>query len=129
MKQVGYKHKPSNLDIFENIFLVSDAPLNLNSENITSTSFCVTFGPPSNITQNGQISSYNVTYVGELFNTAEVITTVSVSSVVYPLTESSRVCISNLEEYDNYTVSIRAVNGAGEGTAATIIVETSEAGL
>ena len=70
-----------------------------------------------------------MTYVGELFNTTEVSTTVSVSSVVYPLTESSSVCISNLEEYDNYTVLIRAVNGAGAGTAATIIVETSEAGL
>ena len=38
-------------------------------------------------------------------------------------------CISNLEEYDNYTVMIRAVNGAGEGDAAMITVETLEAGL
>ena len=129
MKQVCYRHTSSSLDIFENIFLVSDAPLNLNSENITSTSFCVTFDPPTNITQNGQISSYNVTYVGYLFDMTEVSTTVSVSSVVYPLTESSSVCISNLEEYNNYTVLIRAVNGAGEGTAATITVETLEAGL
>ena len=108
---------------------MSTEPLSLASENITSTSFCVTFSPPTGITQNGQISSYTVTYVGELFNTTEVSTTVSVSSVVYPLTESSSVCISNLEEYNNYTVSIRAVNGAGEGTAANITVETSEVGL
>ena len=96
---------------------------------ITSTSFCVTFYPPTNITQNGPITNYIVTYVGGLFNTTEVNTTVSVSSVVYPLTESSSVCISDLEEYNNYTVLIRAVNGAGGGTAANIIVETLEAGM
>ena len=38
-------------------------------------------------------------------------------------------CISDLEEYNNYTVLIRAVNGAGEGTAANITVETLEAGI
>ena len=70
-----------------------------------------------------------MTYQGELFNTTQVNRTVSVSSAVYPLTESSSVCIYNLEEYDNYTVMIRAVNGAGEGAAAMIIVETLEAGL
>ena len=71
-----------------------------------------------------------MTYAGDVFDATEVNTTVSVSSVVYPLTESSSVCISNLEEYDNYTVLIRAVNGAaGEGTAANITVETLEAGL
>ena len=61
--------------------------------------------------------------------TTQVNTTVSVSSVVYPLTESSSVCIYNLEEYDNYTVMIRAVNGAGEGAAATITVRTLETGM
>ena len=96
---------------------MSAAPQNLASESITSTSFCVTFDPPTNITQNGQITSYTVTYQGELFNTTEYNTTVSVSSVVYPLTESSIVCLSDLEEYNNYNVSIRAINGAGEGDA------------
>ena len=70
-----------------------------------------------------------MTYAGDVFDTTEVNTTVSVSSVVYPLTESSSVCIDNLEEYNNYTVLIRAVNGAGAGTAANITVETLEAGL
>ena len=108
---------------------MSDAPLNLNATNITSISYCITFDPPTNFTQNGLITSYNVTYQGELFNTTEYNTTVSANTVVYPLTESSSVCISNLEEYNNYTVLIRAVNGAGEGAAAMFTVETLEAGL
>ena len=108
---------------------MSTEPLNLSSHNIISTSFCVTFDPPTNITQNGQITYYTVTYVGETFDTTQASVYVSVSSVVYPLTESSTVCISNLEEYNNYTVLLRAVNGAGEGAAAMITVETLEAGF
>ena len=110
------------------ITIVSAEPLNLNATDITATSFCVTFSPPTGIDQNGQVTSYSVTHQGELFGTTEVNTTVSVSPAVYPLIESSSVCISNLEEYNNYTVSLRAVNGAGEGTAALIIVHTLEAG-
>ena len=108
---------------------MSTKPLNLASDNITSSSFCITFDPPSGINQNGLITSYIVTYQGVLFNTTEVNRTVSVNTVVYPLTESSIVCISNLEEYDNYTVLIRTVNRAGEGAAAMITVRTLEAGL
>ena len=94
-----------------------------------SRSFCISFEPPTYIFQNGPITSYTVTYRGELFNTTEYNTTVSVNTVVYPLTESSSVCISDLEEYNNYTVLLRANNGAGEGAAAMIIVTTLEAGL
>ena len=107
---------------------VSTQPLNLLSGNITSTSFCITFNPPTNITQNGLITSYTVTYQGELFNTTQFTSTVSVSTVVYPLTESSSMCISNLEEYNNYTVLVSANNGAGEGAAAIIIIRTLESG-
>ena len=69
-----------------------------------------------------------MTYQGKLINTTAYNTTVPVNTVVYPLTESSNVCISNLEEYDNYAVLIRAVNGAGEGSAAMLTVQTLEAG-
>ena len=115
--------------IYVIFFLVSSEPLNPNNINITSTSFCVSFEPPTDTDQNGPITSYTVTYQGELFNTTEYNTTVSVNTVVYPLTESSSVCISDLEEYNNYTVLIRANNGAGEGAAAVITVKTLGAGF
>ena len=70
-----------------------------------------------------------MTYQGELFNTTEYNITVSVNTVVYPLTKSSSVCITGLEEYANYTVSIRADNGAGKGDSAMITVRTLDAGL
>ena len=69
-----------------------------------------------------------MTYQGKLINTTAYNTTVPVNTVVYPMTESSNVCIRNLEEYDNYAVLIRAVNGAGEGSAAMLTVQTLEAG-
>ena len=111
------------------IIIVSAAPLNFVSENITSTHFCVTVNPPTNINQNGLITSYTVTYQGELFNTTEYNITVPVNTEAYPLTESSSVCISDLVEYNNYTVLIRANNGAGKGIAAKISVQTLEAGM
>ena len=38
-------------------------------------------------------------------------------------------CISDLEEYNNYTVLIRANNGAGAGVPAIVTVRTLEVGL
>ena len=108
---------------------MSTEPINLNNTNTSSTSFCVTFEPPTEIDQNGPITSYTVTYHGEVFNTTEYNITISVNTLVYPLTGSSSVCISDLEEFNNYTVLIRANNGAGEGKAAVITVITLEAGL
>ena len=70
-----------------------------------------------------------MTYQGELFNTTEYNITVSISTAVYPLTKSSNVCISELEEYNNYTVLIRANNGAGEGAAAVFTVRTLSSGM
>ena len=70
-----------------------------------------------------------MTYQGELFNTTEYNITVSVNTVVYPLTKSSSVCLSYLEEDNNYTVLIKAINGAGEGASAIIIVQTLSSGM
>ena len=109
--------------------LAPGAPSQLVASNITSTSFCITISPPTNVTQNGPIQSYTVSYQGELFNTTQVNVYVSVGVVTYPLTASSSVCINGLEEFNNYTVAVRAVNGAGEGAAVTQVVRTLSAGL
>ena len=109
--------------------IVPAQPLNITLHDVTSTSFCVSYYPPTGINQNGPITSYTVSYQGELFNTTEYNTTVSVNAVVYPLTESISLCISDLGEYNNYTVLIRANNGAGEGNVAVITVQTLSFGM
>ena len=108
--------------------LVSEAPSQLAVSSRTATSFCITISPPVNNTQNGPIQYYTVSYQGELFNTTQVNVSVSVV-VTYPLTASSSVCINGLEELNNYTVSVRAINGAGEGAAITEVFRTLESGL
>ena len=108
--------------------LVSEAPSQLVVTNTTATSFCITISPPINNTQNGPIQSYTVSYQGELFNTTQVNVSVSVV-VTYPLTASSSLCINGLEEFNNYTVSVRAINRAGEGAAITRVFRTLESGL
>ena len=113
---------------FDNSSLVSEAPSQLDVSNTTATSFCITISPPVNNTQNGPIESYTVSYQGELFNTTQVNVSVSVV-VTYPLTASSGLCINGLEEFNNYTVSVRAINGAGEGAAITEVFRTLESGL
>ena len=111
-----------------NSSLVSEAPNQLNVSNTTATSFCITISPPINNTQNGPIQSYTVSYQGELFNMTQMNVSVSVV-VTYPLTASSSLCINGLEEFNNYTVSVRAINGAGEGAAITRVFRTLESGL
>ena len=69
-----------------------------------------------------------MSYQGELFNTTQVNVSVSVVDT-YPLTASSSVCINGLEEFNNYAVAVRAVNGAGEGAAITNVFRTLESGL
>ena len=49
--------------------------------------------------------------------------------VIHPLIASSSLCITGLEEFNNFTVSVRAINGAGEGAAITRVVRTLESGL
>ena len=110
-------------------YLVSGAPSQLVASSITSTSFCITISPPTNVTQNGPIQSYTVSYQGELFNTTQVNVSVSVGVVTYPLTASSSVCINGLEEFNNYTVAVRAINRAGGGVAITQVIRTLTAGL
>ena len=114
--------------LINNSFSVSEAPTQLAVSSRTATSFCITISPPVNNTQNGLIQSYTVSYQGELFNTTQVNVSVSVV-VIYPLTASSSLCINGLEEFNNYTVSVRAINGAEEGAAITRVFRTLESGL
>ena len=117
------------INFINKLFLIaSKAPTQLAVTNTTATSFCITITPPINNTQNGPIQSYTVSYQGELFNTTQVNVSVSVV-VTYPLTASSNLCIIGLEEFNNYTVSARAINGAGEGAAITRVLRTLESGL
>ena len=54
----------------------------------------------------------------------------NISPIVYPL--NGRICVNltGLEEYNNYTIQVAAINDAGPGTLSSSIIQlTSQAGM
>ena len=96
---------------------------------ITATTITVCFDPPTGSSQNGIITSFNVSYVGSPFQTTQRVTTVSISPTEYPLNRNVCTTLTNLEENNNYNISVLLTNSAGSGPAsADITVLTLEAG-
>ena len=98
---------------------------------MSPVSIRVTFTPPIAINQNGLISSYNVTYIGQTFDTAIQFVTVNVTNAIYPSTvDTLSVDLTGLQEYNNYTVRVSAVNQIGASPFSDGIIQITDiAGL
>ena len=74
--------------------------------------------PPPEIDQNGPIAMYNISYTGQLFCATIQYVSVNTSNV-YPAVDPVYFNITGLEEYNNYTISVSAINtvGASDFTA------------
>ena len=87
------------------------------------------FFPPQNVSQNGPITSFDIMYTGNPFETAVQNEIVSVTPQVYPLTGMICRNLTNLEEFNNYTISVAAVNQNGTGVISNALTAlTDEAG-
>ncbi|KAI6653336.1 Receptor-type tyrosine-protein phosphatase delta-like isoform X14, partial [Oopsacas minuta] len=88
----------------------NEAPQNITGRNITATSVGVCFYPPPGINQNGIITSFNITSFGSPFQTESITNVMVISPTSYTL--ESTVCfnLTNLEEYNNYTITVFAIN-------------------
>ena len=74
------------------------------------------------------ILSYNVSYIGDPFDTLIQSQSFAVS-LSYPATACVNVTLTELEEFNNYTVSVQAVNSAGSGVSSVgVIAQTNAAG-
>ena len=105
------------------------APLNVFTTAITAATITVCFVPPTGSSQNGIITSFNVSYAGSPFQTTQQVTTVPVSPTEYPLNRTVCTTLTNLEENNNYNISVLLTNSAGSGPASTDITAlTLEAG-
>ena len=101
----------------------------MNATSNTATSITVCFEFPEGSTQNGQITSFNVTLVGIPFDTESQTVSIPVTSTDYPLTRSMCGDVTNLEEYNNYTITVFVTNSAGSGpSSSSVQVQTLEAG-
>ena len=87
------------------------------------------FYPPPPVNQNGLITSFNVFYTGDPFQTQTQTVDVPISPVVYPLSAMLCVILTNLEEYNNYTITVEAVNSIGDGPESDGVIQiTDQAG-
>ena len=96
---------------------------------MSPTSIVTTFYPPPEIEQNGPILLYNISYTGEIFDTVSQFVNVSFTNPTYPAVDPVSVNITGLQEYNNYTIRVRAINGiGGSDFSAGVIQITDEAG-
>ena len=107
----------------------SDTPQNVTTELLNSTSMRITFHPPSAINQNGPITSYNISYTGEPYNTVTQYKAIPIANPIYPAVQSMSINITGLQEYNNYTLSVRVINSAGFSDQKVLpIVQTDSSG-
>ena len=95
-------------------------------QTLGTQSIRVTICPPPQIDQNGLISSYTVSYTGDPFDTSPQTITVNVS-LSYPATACINTNLTGLEEFNNYTVNVRAVNSIGSSEASTGVTALTNA--
>ena len=110
-------------------YLVPDATPTISTLNVVSAqSIRVTICPPPGINQNGLITGYIVSYTGDPFDTPTQSMTVNVS-LSYPATACINTTLTGLEEFNNYTVTVRAINSLGPSDASTgVTAQTNAAG-
>ena len=99
-------------------------PLALNS-----TTIQVYWYPPPAAEQNGLITRYTLVYVGTLFNDSSSVDIYATAT--YPATSlRGPYNITGLQEYNNYSIEMRAVNAVGAGPFSTRVIQlTNQAGI
>ena len=106
------------------------APRDLTASIVTSKNITLTWKPPIDVSQNGQISQYTIRITATPFPVSNDVITFTLTSLVYPATESVTREISGLEEANTYAITVEALNIEGFGpTTSTIFITTNDSGL
>ena len=95
----------------------SGAPTNI-SITLSGRTLYAEWYPPVATERNGIITSYNFTYLGSPIYTN---TTVLLVSGISDQEASIALNVSDIEEFNNYTVRINAVNSVGMGVQSDAI--------
>ena len=98
------------------------APVGLMSTSRTATTISLQWNRPA--TPNGIINMYTLTYS----NTTHSLTEDIPVEYVGPEYNVTNITIDILNEFTNYTFNLTATTGGGTGPAATLEVQTNEAG-
>ena len=88
----------------------------------------MSWDPPINTEQNGIITSYNVTYVGNPIDSSQFEITVTPLENTHPATSRVSTDLTGLQEFNNYTIRVEATNVVGSGPYSSEVVnETFQA--
>ena len=89
----------------------------------------MSWDPPIDTEQNGNITSYNVTYIGNpIDSTSQFEITVTSSENTHPATSRVSTDLTGLQEFNNYTIQVEATNVVGSGPYSSEVVnETFQA--
>ena len=108
------------------IIVPAQSPQNVIVTNISATQLTVCFYPPSDINQNGLITSFNITYQGIELDTSIRTIEYIVAQTMYPLTGRICVNLTNLQEFINYNTSVVAINTVGTGPASIDVMQITD---
>ena len=103
---------------YSNPLAPEESPQNVISYAYNATSIQVAWYPPPSISQNGILTSYKITIKGSPFDTNVNVFNIPVTAPVYPLTTEDSYLITHLHPYNEYTISVAAVNSAGESAGS-----------
>ena len=93
-----------------------------------ATSILLSWLPPLNESQNGELLTYSISLTGLPFQMSNQMFS-SNSTASYPSNDMNTFNVPRLEEYNNYTITVSAVNSVGQGPPSSPIeVVTLEAG-
>ena len=93
-----------------------------------TTSILLSWLPPLNESQNGELLTYSISLTGLPFQMSNQMFS-SNSTASYPSNDLNTLSVLGLEEYNNYTITVSAVNSVGQGPPSSPIeVVTLEAG-
>lgn len=105
-------------------------PRNLTASMVTSNNITLTWYPPIETAQNARIAQYIVRITATPFPVSNGVITFTLTSIVYPATESVTREIPGLEEANTYAIMVEAINVEGSGpSTSTIFITTNDSGL
>ena len=75
------------------------------------------------------ITSFNVSYFGFPFQVETIFQIMTIIPTAYPLNRTLCIYLTNLEEYNEYSITVLAINSEGSGPVSqSILVVTGETG-
>ena len=103
----------------------SGAPRSLHTYGATTTTIPLSWSPPVPSEQNGLIISYSIRVYGYPFPAVNNSLNAPCVTMDYPAIDPATYTLIGLEEFNNYTISVAAVNSNGTGPyTANMTIQT-----